>query len=288
MQASRAIIPCVMTPVILAGSPLFYVVLTAIGLGIGVYGTLVGLGGGVILLPVLLFLFPGTPPEVLTGISLSVVFLNAFSGTLAYIRQRRIDYRSGFLFALATIPGTVIGVWLLKYISASAFRSIFGVLLLAISLLIFLRPQLEAPRLLSGRGSVCSLTDSSGKRFIYRVNRVLGTSISFLVGFVAGLLGIGGGVIHVPAMVYLLCFPVHVATATSHFILVFTTLTGVLSHVAFYSGIGDWLVVIFLALGIIPGAQLGAYVSRHLHGNLIVRLLALALVILGIRLLFLF
>ena len=115
-----------MEPVILAGSPFFYIILVAIGLVIGVYGTLVGLGGGVILLPVLLFLFPGTPPETLTGVSLSVVFLNAFSGTLAYVRQRRIDFRSGMLFTLATIPGTVVGVWLLRYVPSSSFRLVFG------------------------------------------------------------------------------------------------------------------------------------------------------------------
>ena len=87
-------------------------------------------------------------------------------------------------------------------------------------------------------------------------------------------------------MVYLLRFPVHIATATSHFILVFTTLTGVLTHLALRTSIDDWWVIVFLALGIIPGAQLGARLSRRVRGTLIVRLLAMALVVLGVRLLF--
>jgi uncharacterized protein len=276
-----------MEPVILAGSPLFYALLTAIGFAIGTYGTLVGIGGGIILLPILLLLYPGVPPDILTGISLSVVMLNAASGTIAYVRQGRIDYRSGVLFALATIPGTIIGVWLVRYIKTGAFSLIFGIMLLAVSAYILLRPQIKNSIAVARSGAVCSLTDKQGERFIYRVNRALGTALSFVVGFIAGLLGIGGGVIHVPMLVYVLCFPVHIATATSHFILVFTTLTGVLTHLALRTQIQDWLVVVFLALGIIPGAQLGARLSRRLHGTLITRLLALALVVLGVRLLFL-
>jgi len=274
-----------MEPVILSGSPFFYALLAFAGLAIGTYGTLVGLGGGVILLPVLLLLYPDVPPETLTGISLSVVFLNSVSGTAAYIRQRRIDYRSGWLFALATVPGTIVGVWLVRYIATSTFALVFGFLLLGLSALIFLRPQLEVPALLSrGRGPVCTVVDREGQSFTYRVNRALGSALSFMVGFIAGLLGIGGGVIHVPMMVYLLSFPVHVATATSQFILVFTTLTGVLTHLALRTNIEDPLVIFFLALGVIPGAQLGARLSRWLRSSLIVRLLALALVLLGVRL----
>jgi uncharacterized membrane protein YfcA len=271
-------------PVILAGSPLFYALLAGLGLIIGAYGTLVGLGGGVLLLPALLFLFPDASPDVLTGISLSVVFLNAFSGTIAYVRQRRIDYRSGLIFAAATIPATIVGVWLVRYLNLSTFSLIFGVLLLGVSALILLRPHMEAPPLDAGKGAVCTITDSRGERFVYRVNRLLGSGLSVVAGFLAGLLGIGGGIIHVPMMTYLLCMPVHIATATSHFILVFTTLTGVISHLVMNTHITNWLVVVFLALGIVPGAQVGAVLSRRLHGTLIIRLLALAMLLLGIRL----
>jgi uncharacterized membrane protein YfcA len=273
-----------MEPVILAGSPWFYAVLTVIGFAVGTYGTLVGLGGGVILLPVLLLLYPGVPPEVLTGVSLSVVLLNALSGTTAYVRQRRIDYRTGVWFALATIPGTIIGVWLVRFININAFTLIFGFVLIAVAVFIWVRPQIHTTTRASRQGIPCSISDRYGGKFVYRVNRPLGSVLSFFVGFIAGLLGIGGGVIHVPLMVYVLSFPVHIATATSHFILVFTTLTGVLTHLALRTPVTDWLVVVFLAVGIIPGAQLGAFLARRLHAPLIVRLLALALVALGIRL----
>ena len=277
-------------PVILAGSPLFFALLVGLGFLIGAYGTMVGIGGGVVLVPLLMLLYPTLPPALLTGISLAVVFLNALSGTVAYARQRRIDYRNGLLFALATVPATIAGVWVVRYVPINTFSLMFGLILFAAAFVIFLRPQLEKPELTEfthnkpGRRR-CEITDSRGKKFIYATNRYLGMFLSVIVGFLAGLLGIGGGVIHMPLLVYVLGFPVHIATATSHFILVFTTLTGILTHLALGSSyLQNWPVIVFLALGVIPGAQLGARLGRRLHGLLVIRLLALALVILGVRL----
>jgi uncharacterized membrane protein YfcA len=276
-------------PVILAGSPLFYALLAGLGVLIGAYGTTVGIGGGVILVPLLMFLYPAMPPEILTGISLAVVFLNALSGTMAYSRQRCIDYRNGIFFALATMPATVLGVWVVRFIPINTFALIFGLILLIAAAAILFRPQLEKPKrshLNNNHGNLlCEITDSRGRRFIYYTNRRLGMFLSFFVGFLSGVLGIGGGVIHMPVLVYILNFPVHIATATSHFILVFTTLAGILTHLAFgTSYLDNWSVILFLALGVIPGAQLGAWLGRRLHGLLVIRLLALALVILGVRL----
>ena len=75
------------------------VLLGLLGFGVGVFGTLVGAGGGFILTPILLLVYPQSTPALLTAISLIVVFFNAGSGSLAYARQRRIDYRSGGVFA---------------------------------------------------------------------------------------------------------------------------------------------------------------------------------------------
>jgi hypothetical protein len=104
------------------------------------------------------------------------------------------------------------------------------------------------------------------------------------VGFIAGLLGIGGGIIHVPMLIYVLCFPEHIATATSHFILVFTGLTGTLTHAASGTYAQSWKILLWIALGVIPGAQLGAWLSPKIKGLVLVRLLVLALVLAGVRL----
>jgi hypothetical protein len=83
--------------------------LIPVGFVIGAYGTLIGAGGGFVLVPMLILFYPQEAPEVITSISLAVVFFNALSGSFAYIRLKRVDYRSGILFSAATIPGAILG-----------------------------------------------------------------------------------------------------------------------------------------------------------------------------------
>jgi uncharacterized membrane protein YfcA len=269
----------------LSGAPL---VLFLVGLGFlaGSYGTLVGIGGAVVLTPVLLLLYPQAGPEALTSITMGIVFLNALSGTIAYSRQRRIDYRNGILFALATVPGTVSGVWTLQFVPQRLFEVIFGVMLLVFSVIVWMRPRIG---LVPGAGDRQGhqrvvLTDRKGETFTYTCDRSLGILLSFGVGFIAGLLGIGGGIIHVPMLIYVLCFPAHIATATSHFILVFTGLTGTLTHAARGTYAQSWQILLWIALGVIPGAQLGAWLSPRVKSLILIRLLVLALVLAGVRL----
>jgi uncharacterized membrane protein YfcA len=79
--------------------------LIPLGFLLGAFGTLIGAGGGFVLVPVLLFLYPDEDPATITSISLAVVFFNALSGSLAYARQKRIDYRTGLAFAAAASRG---------------------------------------------------------------------------------------------------------------------------------------------------------------------------------------
>jgi hypothetical protein len=268
-------------------SPWMPAVLVLIGFLVSGYGAMAGVGGAVLLLPVLLLLFPGARLEVITGISLAVVVISAVSATLAYAHQGRIDYRNGLLFAAATIPATVLGVLVLQFVSVALFSAIFALLLLGLAAFILLRPADEGRvRAGAAAGPTCRLVDRNGQTFTYAFNRWLGAGLSVVIGFVAGLLGIGGGVIHVPVMVYVLCFPVHIATATSHFVLVFTALTGVLTHLVIGSYSSDWPIIFWLALGVLPGSQIGARLARRLRGKLVIRTLALALIVLGIRMLF--
>src|SRR5256885_13908978 len=97
-----------------------------IGILIGAFGTLIGAGGGFILTPLLLLVYPDENPEIITSISLAVVFFNAFSGSVAYARMQRIDYRSGVLFALATIPGALIGALTTTHLPRRALLLVFG------------------------------------------------------------------------------------------------------------------------------------------------------------------
>lgn len=261
------------------------------GLLVGGYGTMVGAGGGFLIVPALLLAFH-TTAEQAAGTAITVVFLNAVSGTISYARLKRIDYKGGWRFALATIPGAVAGAFLTRIVSGRIFDIFFALLLVALSLFLLWRPiaeeeyaeslieEAEAERWLIER----SHTDVTGEVFEYSYDLRVGMAISAVVGVLSSTLGIGGGIIHVPALIHLLNFPAHLATATSHFILVITAGIGMISHLA----LGHVLPgpAVLMGIGVIAGAQLGAPLGRRLHGSLMIRLLSLALIVVAFRLLF--
>ncbi len=262
--------------------------LIPLGFVVGAYGTLIGAGGGFVLVPVLLLVYPGDAPELITSISLAVVFFNATSGSVAYARMKRIDYRSGLLFAAATVPGAVFGALTTKYIPRRAFSAVLGVILIAISIYLLLRPAKEAPRHVRPPAghTTRTIVERDGTRHTFTFRPWVGVVLSLFVGYLSSVLGIGGGIIHVPALVHLLNFPTHVATATSHFILAIMALAGTGVHVATGDFSRGALIALYLGLGAAVGAQLGAAVSTRLRGVWIIRGLAIALGFVGVRILF--
>ena len=271
--------------------------LVLLGFAVGAFGTLIGAGGGFVLVPLLILIYPDETPDVLTSTTLAVVLFNALSGSVAYARMRRIDYKSGLLFSLASVPGAVLGAFTTAFLPRNLFDGIFGALLIAaaIYLLITTRPSRGAVVQCTGTEALAnsarhvsrSLTDRRGESYSYSYNPVLGIVLSFFVGYLSSLLGIGGGIIHVPLLIQLLNFPVHVATATSHFILAIMAFAGTAVHIA-TGTFGKALArVVMLSLGVIPGAQLGAALSHHVAGAWILRSLGIALGVAGGRILLL-
>ena len=259
----------------------------ALGFGIGTLGTLIGAGGGFILLPVLALLFPLEPTGTLTATSLAVVAANATSGAIAYGRQRRIDYRSGLAFAVATLPGSVGGALLARSIPRGPFDTAFALVLLALALVLLRTRAQQGPAAPEGRAwgrAPRTLVDAEGTVHRYHVELPLGIAISFVIGFASSLLGIGGGFIHVPALIAVLGFPVHIATATSHFVLAIMATVGTITHILAGDLVDVWPRAVYLAVGAVIGAQVGARLSTRVHGIVIVRLLAAALAIVALRL----
>lgn len=256
-----------------------------IGLVVGCIGTLIGAGGGFILMPILLILYPKDSPDVLTGISLAVVFFNALSGSIAYARMKRIDFRSGLAFSAATIPGALLGVYTISYINRTAFNIIFGILLIGISIYLFYKPAVQkAVTAANGMFDASrNLTDADGNTHTYSFSLAKGIVLSVFVGFISSMLGIGGGIIHVPAMVGMLGFPVHIATATSHFVLAIMALAGTIEHLINGTFEGKYFLVLAIAIGVLIGAQAGARLSNRIHGKWIIRSLAVALGLVGLR-----
>jgi uncharacterized protein len=261
------------------------IALLAAGLAIGAYGTLIGAGGGFILVPLLLLLYPADPADTIASISLAVVFFNALSGTISYTRMGRVDYRSGLLFSAATVPGAILGALTTGLIPRREFDIMVGLLLVGMSLFLLIRPTATSAQHTGRRRFARHVVERDGTAHSYSYNPVLGAGVSLVVGFVSSVLGIGGGFIHVPVMVHLLNFPVHLATATSHFTLAVMTFVGSTVHVVTGGLTGTLGRTVPLAIGVTIGAQFGAWLARRIHGIWIIRFLTLALVFVGIRLL---
>jgi uncharacterized protein len=257
--------------------------LVLLGFGVGTLGTLIGAGGGFILVPALILIYPTDKPEIVTAVSLAVVFANALSGTIAYARMRRIDYKSGILFTIAGIPGALLGVHTIRHLPRVPFEILFSVLMLAVGAYLLMRPGRDPGAMDPPRPAPPA--DPAAKPPFLTRRLKLGMILSLFVGYLSNLLGIGGGIIHVPALIHLLKFPVHVATATSHFILAFLALTGTLEHAAQGAFAETADRTVWLALGAVVGAQVGARLSTRIRGPWIVRGLAVALAIAGIRIL---
>ncbi|MEN6459941.1 MAG: sulfite exporter TauE/SafE family protein [Syntrophomonas sp.] len=264
-----------------------YLWLIPLGFAVGIFGTLIGVGGGVILVPVLLLLYPDKSPEAITGISLAVVFFNSLSGSAAYARMKRIDYKSGLRFALATVPGAILGALTTHYIPRQLFEGSFGLLMIAAAIFLMIRPEKSRSRSQEYPDyyTTSTIIDSQGTRYSFSYNSYIGILLSFLIGYISSLLGIGGGIIHVPVLVHILNFPTHIATATSHFVLVVTSLTGTVVHIASSQVLAGVALIITLSIGVILGAQFGAKLSTRFRDKSIMRLLAVTLGIVGLRIL---
>lgn len=255
-----------------------FLALAALGFAAGAIGTLVGAGGGFLIVPALLLLHPEASPAALASTSLAVVFFNAYSGTLAYLRMGRIDPFAAVLFALASVPGAVLAALLVRDVPRGAFDGAFGLLLLAAGLAV-LRDPLGRPRPSAPvEPLVSALRDEPGRMR-------LGAIGSAYISVLASLLGIGGGIVHVPFLIRALRFPPHLATATSQFVLAATAFAASATHAAAGTLAGRLDEILSLAVGVMMGAPIGAALSARIGGAAIVRALGALLCLVGVRLL---
>src|SRR5439155_22339077 len=172
-----------------------------------------------------------------------------------YLRQRRVALSLGWKFAAATIPGAIIGAFLTRSISSSAFNLLFGIVLVAIAALLFSGIAM-AP---SSRAGVRQVVDASSEAHTYRVDVWKGIVVSLFVGFMSSILGIGGGIIHVPFLIVALSLPIHIATATSHFVPSISAFVGAATFLAL--GNVDLRTVARMGVGRPVGAQPAARAS---------------------------
>jgi uncharacterized membrane protein YfcA len=262
-------------------------VLVLVGFIGGTIGSLMGLGGGIVVVPALLILagifLLDITPQIAVGTSLVVMIVTGISATISYVKQKKVDYKSGLLFFCASGPGAVVGTWLNRWFDADSFQMLLGLFILFISVVLFIRNRLK-PRPYVKRTIERTYTDIEGNIYTYSYHLFPALSISFLVGMLSGLFGIGGGSLMVPAMIVLFSFPPHVAVATSMFMIMFSALAGSISHIML--GNVHWLYVLALLPGAWLGGLTGAAINRRLTSEKLVYVLRIVLILIACRLIY--
>ncbi len=263
----------------------FYEVISllVVGIFVGVIGTLIGAGGGFLHVPMLIIFF-GFSPQHAIGTSIAIVFLNALSGTFSYIAQKRIDYELGLKFSVVAVPGVIIGALLAQKFNITVFSFLFGILLAFMAYVLIFMKEFHIVRENSMELPATKiLQDSTGHVHTYAPDLSVGLGGSFFIGIISGLFGIGGGIVHVPLMNFI-GIPVHISTATSHFII---TITSFFGSLIFY-GLAqiDMDYAVFLGIGTIIGAVYGAKLALITPSATIKKVIGSILVLVSLKLIF--
>jgi len=232
-----------------------------------VFGSMVGLGGGFILVPVLRLFF-GLGPAEAAGTALVLVVANSGSGAFTYLLQQRVHVRVGLLFAAGGLPGSIAGAVLAKHISATLFDALLALLLFTVAVDMVLRRAKH----------VSEREDSTRHVHTLRgMPTAAAVAVGFGVGLVSSLFGIGGGVVLVPTLLYFSDLPAHAISATSHFGIVLTSPVGLTVH-AFQHDIRVRDIVP-LVIGGLCGGPIGARLSLRLRSRQLLIFVAVALAV---------
>ena len=246
--------------------------LPVFGFLIGIIASMTGVGGGIFIVPILTFFYTFVVNSA-TGTSLTSIIFTAIASTLNYAKQKRIYFKTGATLIITTAPGAYLGAWLATIMEERMLGLVFGAFLI----LVAIRMIISALRTKAQKQAQSVRTDTellhSGKTII------IGAGLSFFGGVASGLLGIGGGTLVVPILIVAMGMPIHYATATSMFTMIFTSISGVARYVQ--SDLINFPVALLLAAGTVVGAQIGAYTSKKISGRNLGLIFGIMLVVAG-------
>ena len=237
--------------------------LIPLGFIAGILGSIIGLGGGIIIVPVLTFV--GFSPTLAVSNSLFAVFSNSVASTATYAKQKRLEISLGWKLGLIAIPGTVLGAFISSDLSPAIFKILFALVLLSSASYIFLKRKIEKKPL--------NFT---------RILLVFSAGASFFAGVISSLFGVGGGLIFVPLMVLALGISMKRAAPTSQFILMFASLSGLIVHSIL--GHPDYYQALLLSIGAFAGGIFGAKLSLDIKENKLKILVTIVIVAAAIKL----
>ncbi len=252
----------------------------------GALGAMVGLGGGVFMVPIF-SAFLGVPIKTAIAASGLAVIVGSMGSATVYLQHRMVNLRLALVLLIATTLGAIGGALLVATAPTTILRAAFALALYAMIVLMSLRrasaqPVTTGPDRLGLRSSFYDPAVGGTVQYVPQLVGI-GALSSTVAGFMSGLLGIGGGVIQVPLMNVLMRVPVKAAAATSAYMIGVTVVGSVLLYYA-----NDLLVpqvAVPAALGVFFGAQIGSRIGRHVHGSWLRRILVLILLYLATTLL---
>jgi len=237
--------------------------LIPLGFAAGLLGSIIGLGGGIIIVPVLTFF--GFSPALAASNSIFAVFSNAIASSISYAKQRRIEYSIGLKLGLLSIPGTVVGALISSEITPSIFKILFALILISASIYIFSKRKIEQKN--------------------YNLSKqimILAIGASFFAGIISGLFGVGGGIIFVPLMVVAMGLSMKNAAPTSQFILLFASASALLTHTIL--GHPDFYQALLLSVGAFVGGLVGARLSLEIKENSLKILISIVMIAAAVKL----
>jgi hypothetical protein len=254
----------------------------------GLIGALTGLGGGVVLVPLLTLGF-GVDIRYAIGASLVCVIATSSGAAAAFVREGYTNIRVGMFLEIATTVGALLGTAVAVYVSSSALAIIFGVVLL-FSALQSMRPRVEhiamtEPGTLGARLRLGSTFPHEGSVVSYGVEHVpAGFALMFVAGILSALLGIGSGVVKVLAMDRAMHLPYKVSTTTSNFMIGVTAAAS--AGVYLHRGYIDPILVMPVVLGVLAGATVGAKLLARVQVKPLRLLFTVIMVMLALEMLF--
>lgn len=253
-------------------------------------GSLVGLGGGMILVPILIILHNNVPgfewatTQTIVAITLVAMIFTALSSLRAYLKIKTVDIKTGTILLSGTIPGSILGTWLNGTLDTTNFSMYFGVFLVLMFFLLLIDREKLAKKRKPKATDKLRVFEVKGETYTYRVSILIGFLVSFVIGTLSSLFGIGGGIIAVPAMIILFGMPVHIAIATSMFMVFFTSLFSATAHAV--TGNIMWEYAIFFIIGATLGGTLGSKVNQFLKGKTLEWILKILILVMAAQLIF--
>ncbi len=261
--------------------------IASVAAGAAVLGSMLGLGGGVFLVPILTLFFD-IDQKLAIGASAVAVVTNSVVGSTVHLKGRFTNLRLAMLLQSTTAVGAIIGAVISVYANPDFINAVFGLMLVyaAVSMLRNRGATPASPEL--GNDPIhlgATYFDPAPKKSVsYVPQRIkLGLGVSGLAGTLSGMLGVGGGVIQVPAMNILMRVPVKAAAGTSSFMVGITSVAT--ASVYYADGKIDPTVVVPAMIGIFLGAQLGSRLTRRVRTQNLVVIFVLILLYLGVSLL---